>query len=109
MAATGLKEIEKRESSPFEWVTVLFTPRSEHESMGSEFTSGQEIDLPLHWFNDTEKDQTLIAQLTIKEGDFVVLSKELNCSVGAFSDVEKNVRLTMPKSKGTYQLQVTLK
>lgn len=91
-------------------LAVVYSPLAVSMNLWDQnFTPEQEIDLPLHWFNDTEKDQDLIAELTIKEGDFVVLSKELLCSVEAFSDLEKSVRLTMPKLKGTYRLQVTLK
>ena len=60
-------------------LAVVYSPLAVSMNLWDQnFTPSQEIDLPIQWFNDTEKDQTLVAQLTIKEGDFVVLSK--NCA-----------------------------
>lgn len=91
-------------------LTVLWSPRAvSMDVWDCNFRPGQQVDLPLHFFNDTDSAATLFARVEVVDAherhDF---SRIVTCKVGPYSKEVVTCRVGMPDVCGDYRLRTTL-
>ena len=73
------------------------------------FKPGQQIQLPIHLFNDTQHTEDFKVLVTVEnKKDNVVLKKAFNTILKPFSKNIEMVSVRLPKTLGDYQLKTTL-
>lgn len=91
-------------------LTVLWSPRAvSMDVWDCNFRPGQQVDLPLHFFNDTDSAATLFARVEVADAferhDF---SRIVSCRVDPYSKEVVTCRVAMPDACGDYRLRATL-
>lgn len=99
-----------RPKSVWDALTVLWSPRSvSMDIWDSNFTPGQTIAIPLHFFNDTPLPAELKCRTGILDADGnEVYSVHRSCKVPGYGHEVRKVRLTLPSSTGKYLLRTEL-
>lgn len=91
-------------------LTVLWSPRSvSMDIWDSNFTPGQTIIIPLHFFNDTPLPAELECRTSILDADGnEVNSVHRSCNVSAYGHEIRKIRLSLPPATGDYMLRTEL-
>ena len=91
-------------------LTVLWSPQAvSMDIWDCNFTPGQEIGLPLHFFNDTDRRSTLTACVEITDAfSRRSLAKTIECRVEPYDKRIAVCRIEMPEACGDYILRTTL-
>lgn len=101
---------EGRPKSVWNALTVLWSPRAvSMDIWDCNFRPGQQVDIPLHFFNDTDSAATLFARVEVVDAcerhDF---SRVVTCKVCPYSKEVVTCRVGMPDVCGDYRLRTTL-
>ena len=91
-------------------LTVLWSPRAvSMDIWDCNFTPGQKIEIPLHYFNDTPQKARLEGRVSILDGDGnEVSSLDDICYIYGYGHSVRKVRLSMPAVPGNYLLRAEL-
>ena len=91
-------------------LTVLWSPQAvSMDIWNCNFTPGQEIALPLHFFNDTDRRSTLTARVEITDAySRRSFAKTVECRVEPYDKRIAECRIEMPATCGDYILRTTL-
>ena len=91
-------------------LTVLWSPQAvSMDIWDCNFTPKQQVTLPLHFFNDTDRRSTLVAKVEIVDA-FArrSFSKTVECRVEPYAKSVVESRVEMPDRSGDYILRTTL-
>lgn len=73
------------------------------------FNPGQIISLPLFFFNDTDKDTLLSANVWIENGSGEIFNEQnVKAGIKAFQHISKEISIKMPASEGQFTLKAEL-
>lgn len=91
-------------------LTVLWSPQAvSMDIWDCNFTPGQQIVLPLHFFNDTDRRSTLTARVEITDAfSRRSLAKTVECRVEPYDKRIAECRIEIPEACGDYILRTTL-
>ncbi|MBR5924626.1 MAG: glycoside hydrolase [Bacteroidales bacterium] len=94
----------------WEALTVLWSPRAvSMDIWDCNFTPGQTISIPLHYFNDTGTAAPLKAWISILDNKGnAVFGKMVECEVEAYGHVIRHFDLALPAEAGEYKLRAEL-
>lgn len=99
-----------RPKSVWNALTVLWSPQAvSMDIWDGNFTPGQEITLPLHFFNDTDRRSTLAARVEIVDAYARrSFAKTVECRVEPYDKRIAECRVELPAACGDYLLRTTL-
>ena len=73
------------------------------------FTPGQTITIPLHFFNDLDEQKALQARISVVDSKGHAISEQVVAkNTPAFGHIINNIKLTMPEKTGSYTLKAEL-
>jgi len=104
-------QIEAKPKPVWGALTASWSPLSVSlEIWDRNFEPGEQINLPVYLFNDTERDEKLSVKIEIynAESDTILFSKEILQGVKAFNTFKKNTSLKLPESEGLWIIRAVL-
>jgi hypothetical protein len=105
-------EGDLKEGNPkpvWEALAVVWSPLAASIDLWDQnFTGGQVIDVPVHFFNDTAEPVDLDVLLTIEAGEAHLFRQTLRQRVDAFGTTVAHYTVTLPATPGDYWIKATL-
>jgi beta-galactosidase len=108
----NFKNLETLEFDPFflKYVKPAFQPVCLMvDTWEKEYKSGEIIDVPVHIINDLYSDWQGEMLLTISISGKIVSSQKISVAVKSLGKEIKNFKVEIPKNKGKYEIQATIK